>query len=147
MPLLSLFARRPPGTPISAEEPEAGFSIAPDINVRLHRARLVPFLDQVRGYGRGKPGITRETEVCWILRDRWGRIIGAAKAIDGDPPALDIEISPEHRRKGHATRLYAAISAAGIDVEEGSDASLREGLMTPLGYAFQVGRRSKTPTA
>ena len=94
-------------------------------------------------FGRGRPGITRETEIIWVVRDRWGRIVGGAKAIDHDPPVLDVEIHPRHRRKGHATALYEAMKAAGIDVEAGSDASLRDRLLTPLGYAFQDGRRAK----
>lgn len=95
-------------------------------------------------YGKGPPGITRENEFTWVARDEKGRVIGGARAhADFSPPLLDVEVVPEQRRKGWATRLYAEIAAVGIDVEAGSDRSLADGLLTPLGYAFQVGRRAK----
>ena len=125
------------------QEPDSSFAIPPEIEPLLHRGPLVPLMESLLVFGRGRPGITRETEIIWVVRDRWGRIVGGAKAIDPDPPVLDVEIDPRHRRKGHATALYEAIKAAGIDVETGSDGSLRDRLLTPLGYAFQAGRRAK----
>lgn len=129
------------------EDPDPSLTIPADIRGQLLRRPLRPFMESLRAFGRGRPGITRETEIYWVVRDRHGRIIGGAKAdvIDEDLVALDVEIVREHRRRGHATRLYLAIQEAGIDVEAASDTSLSEGFMTPLGYAFQVGRRRKRP--
>lgn len=120
-------------------------TIPSPIGRQLLREPLQPLMESLRSFGRGTPGITRESEIYWVVRDRWGRIIGGAKAdvVDADLVALDVEIAAQHRRQGHATRLYQAIQEAGIDVEAASDTSLREGLMTPLGYAFQVGRRNR----
>lgn len=131
------------------EDPDPNVTIPADIRARLLRRPLRPFMESLWSFGRGRPGITRETDIYWVLRDRRGRIIGGAKAdvIDEDLVALDVEVVPEHRRRGHATRLYLAIQDAGIDVEAASDTSLREGFMTPLGYAFQVGRRRKRRAA
>lgn len=36
------------------------------------------------------------------------------------------------------------MEAAGYDVESGSNQSLATGMLSPLGYAFQAGRRAKT---
>ena len=127
------------------EYPDSSVSIPAEIRAQLLRRPLRPFMESLRSFGRGRPGITRETEIYWVVRDQHGRIIGGAKAevIDDDLVALDVEVLPEHRRRGHATRLYLAIQEAGVDVEAASDTSLSEGFMTPLGYAFQVGRRRK----
>jgi GNAT superfamily N-acetyltransferase len=71
-------------------------------------------------------------------------VVGVLRAYDFDGLiSLDVEVDPAHQRKGYATRLYAAASAAGIDVEKGSRTSLATGSMTPLGYAFFAGRRAK----
>ena len=129
------------------EDPDPSVTIPAAIRAQLLRRPLQPFMESLRSFGRGRPGITRETDIYWVLRDRHGRIIGGAKAdvIDEGLVALDVEIGPKHRRRGHATQLYLAIQKAGIDVEAASDTSLSEGFMTPLGYAFQVGRRRKRP--
>ncbi len=97
------------------------------------------------GAAQSGSGGRPETATYWVIRDKWGRVIGGAKAVavDDSMIALDVEVAVEHRRRGHATRLYEAIAAAGIDVEAGSDTSLEFGRMTPLGYAFCVGRRRK----
>lgn len=124
---------------------DADFVVPANVRGRLLRTPPQPLMDSLHSLGRGRPGITRESDIYWVVRDRRGQIIGGAKAdvVDASLVALDVEIAPDHRRRGHATALYAAISEAGIDVEAASDVSLREGLMTPLGYAFQVGRRRK----
>ena len=59
------------------------------------------------------------------------------------PVSVDVAIDPRYRRRGYATRLYEALESAGIDIELGSDASMKMGTMTRLGYAFMVGRRAK----
>ena len=75
-------------------------------------------------------------------------VIGGARVItDEDPVLIDIEVDRQHRRQGHATRLFAEIEAAGYDVESGSNQSLATGMLSPLGYAFQAGRRAKTSRA
>jgi GNAT superfamily N-acetyltransferase len=98
-------------------------------------------------YGPGDPGITQESSSDWIIRTDRGCVAGGVvvHANDGDglPPSIDVAIDPRYRRRGYATRVYEAIRAAGIDVEAGSDASMRFGTMTKLGYAFMVGRRRK----
>lgn len=140
------FCRRAePPVEVPPEEPDPDFEIPPEVNCRLLRRSLIPLMATLASFGKGKPGITRETEVYWVLRDDRGRVIGGAMASDDpeDDPALDIEVVREHRRQGHGTRLVEAITAAGIDYEKGSDASLEREILTPLGYAFQVGRRAK----
>jgi GNAT superfamily N-acetyltransferase len=141
--LLSIAPRRRYGTPVAPSEPDQSFVIPSEIDPHLLRNSLVPLLDELRHYGRGRPGIERVTEIYWVIRDRRGRIVAAAKGIPDDPPVLDVEVDTAYRRRGYATMLYEAMEAAGVDVEAGSDASLREGLITPLGYAFQIGRRRK----
>jgi GNAT superfamily N-acetyltransferase len=142
--LVRRLTRRPP-PPLPSEQLDEDFVVPPEIAPHLLRIQLDPLMATLRTFGRGRPGITRETEIYWVVRDRRGRVIGGAKA-DANVPraiALDVEIAPAHRRQGHASRLYEAIAATGIDVEAASDYSLEQRLMTPLGYAFQVGRRHK----
>jgi GNAT superfamily N-acetyltransferase len=142
--LVRLLTRRP-SPPLPSEQLDGDFVIPPEIAPHLLRTELDPLMATLRSFGRGPPGVSRETEIYWVVRDRGGRVVGGAKADSSVPRAiaLDIEIAPHHRRQGHATRLYEAIAAAGIDVEAASDYSLEHNLMTPLGYAFQVGRRRK----
>jgi GNAT superfamily N-acetyltransferase len=131
-----------------AEEPDADFDIPDEINRRLNRRSTAPLLRELRNFGKGPPGIHRDDDYWWILRDRRGRVIGGARVItDEDPVLIDIEVDRQHRRQGHATRLFAEIEAAGYDVESGSDHSLATGMLSPLGYAFHVARRAKTPRA
>lgn len=59
------------------------------------------------------------------------------------PPALDVAIDERHRRQGHATALYDALSSAGIDVEAASAASRAHRAMTVEGNLSMVGRRRK----
>lgn len=141
--LIRRLSRRPSLHP--REVVDDDIVVPPEIEPHLLRAELEPLMTTLRTFGRGRPGITRETEIYWVVRDRRGRVIGGAKADNSDPRAiaLDVEIAPAHRRQGLATRLFQAISAAGIDVEAASDYSLEQNLMTPLGYAFQVGRRRR----
>jgi GNAT superfamily N-acetyltransferase len=129
--LLQRLRGRPSPTPPS-EELDEDFVVPPGIEPHLLRARLDPLMATLRMFGRGRPGITRETEIYWVVRDRRGRVIGGAKADDSIPRAIavDVEIAPHHRRQGHASRLYEAIAAAGIDVEAASDYSLEQKLMT-----------------
>lgn len=96
-------------------------------------------------YGPGEPGVTRETESHWIMRTDLGCVAGGAVVYPNEgrslPPSIDVAIDPRYRRRGYATKLYEVIAAAGIDVEAGSDGSMRFGTMTRLGYAFMLGRR------
>jgi GNAT superfamily N-acetyltransferase len=102
---------------------------------------------QFRRYGPGMPGLTQETASDWVIRSDLGCVVGGARvhveALPEPLVSIDVAIAPRHRRRGYATRLYEALVAAGIDVEAGSDTSLRYGTMTKLGYAFMVGRRAK----
>jgi len=52
---------------------------------------------------------------------------------------------PDARRRGWATRLYKFAQSCGFDMEAASDGSLINGLLTPDGYDFMVGRRRKSP--
>lgn len=131
-----------------ADEPDPGFDIPGEINRRLNRRSTVPLLRELCNFGKGPPGIRRDDDYWWILRDRRGRVIGGARVItDEDPVVIDIEVDRQHRRQGHATRLFAEIEAAGYDMESGSNHSLATGMLSPLGYAFHVGRRAKTSRA
>lgn len=93
--------------------------------------------------GDGHPGATQENEYIWVIRDHKGRPVGGARVFAGPPPSIDVEIAPKHRRKGYATALYEALDASGFDTDGASDQALRTRMMTPLGYAFMVGRRRK----
>jgi GNAT superfamily N-acetyltransferase len=97
-------------------------------------------------YAKGKPGVTRETAREWVVRDPAGRVVGGVRAneIPGYPWVLDVAVDRQYRRHGFATELYRALAAAGIDVEASSNAALRHGTMTALGYGFMIGRRRRT---
>jgi hypothetical protein len=142
--LSSRLGRRDFGMPAAPVEPDPSLPIPPDIDRRLNRAHLVPLLEAFRHRAPGPPGISQGRPGEWVARDERGRVIGVLRAYDFDGLiSLDVEVDPAHRRQGIACRLYAAASAAGIDVEKGSRTSLATGLMTPLGYAFFAGRRAK----
>jgi hypothetical protein len=47
-------------------------------------------------------------------------------------------------RQGFGSMLYRALEEVGIDVEAASAASLAHRTMTPLGYAFMLGRRCRS---
>ncbi len=105
-----------------------------------------PLWPQFQEFGKGRSGVTRETPDTWVARDNSGRVVGGAIVEpigDTGYHAIDVAVEPRHRRYGFGSQLYAAIQAAGIDVEACSNASLHLGTMTELGYAFQVGRRRK----
>jgi GNAT superfamily N-acetyltransferase len=55
------------------------------------------------------------------------------------PVCPDVAVDLRYRRRGYATRLYEAMEEAGLDIETGSDTSLRFGTMTRMGYAFYGG--------
>jgi GNAT superfamily N-acetyltransferase len=128
-----------------------------DLVIPMETARqLIPdnpdrplWVELRRAYGPGRPGVTRETATDWIIRSDAGCVVGGARVFlldaSGEAVSPDVAIDPRYRRKGYATRLYEAIAAAGVDIERGSDSSLRFGSMTRMGYAFMVGRRSKRP--
>lgn len=109
--------------------------------------RWDPLWKQFRTYGPGRPGVTQVTHSDWVIRCELGCVVGGARVHVVDVPdllvSIDVAIDPRYRRRGYATRLYQALEAAGIDVEAGSDSSMRYGTMTRLGYAFMVGRRAK----
>jgi GNAT superfamily N-acetyltransferase len=112
--------------------------------VHLLTRELQAGWSQFLNYGNGPPGATEENPDIWVVRDRWGRPVGGARVFWGSLPAIDIEIAPKFRRKGYATVLYEALSAAGFDTEVASDHALATGMLTPLGYAFMIGRRRGT---
>jgi GNAT superfamily N-acetyltransferase len=82
-----------------------------------------------------------------VIRNDKGCVVGGARVHVNDNPefpvSIDVAIDPRHRRKGYATRLYEALNEAGVDVELGSDTSMKFRTMTKMGYAFMVGRRTK----
>lgn len=91
--------------------------------------------------------MTREEHEGWIVRDARGDVVGGSRVGDvgaDHPPALDVAVDPQRLREGFASTLYAALEAAGIDVESASTASLAHRTMTPLGYAFMLGRRLRS---
>lgn len=109
--------------------------------------RWDPLWRQFRSYGPGRLGVTQETDSDWVVRTALGCVAGGARVYVEHVPELlvsiDVAVDPRYRRRGYATRLYEALEAAGVDVEAGSDASIRYRTMTRLGYAFMVGRRAK----
>jgi GNAT superfamily N-acetyltransferase len=140
--------RLPP--PADPEALDADLEIAPDVAAKLIRDNELQPLWQLlrRRFGPGAPGVRRETDFDWIIRTEHGCVAGGAIVYpnegNGLPPSIDVAIDPRYRRRGYATKLYEAIAAAGIDVEAGSDGSMRFGTMTRMGYAFMVGRRGLT---
>jgi len=134
--------------PSGADEVDSALGIPGDVARRLIDDNpFEPLWRHFRQYGKGQPGVTQETDSDWVIRDARGKVVGGVVAdqiAPGHPVSLDVAIDPWHRRQGYATQLYQALAAAGIDEEAGSDASLRRGTMTYLGYAFMVGRRRKT---
>lgn len=109
--------------------------------------RWDPLWRRFRTYGPGPPGVTQETDSDWVIRSEAGCVVGGARVHVEHVPeplvSIDVAIDPRYRRRGYATRLYEALEAAGLPVEQGSHASMRYGTMTRLGYAFMVGRRAK----
>jgi GNAT superfamily N-acetyltransferase len=132
--------RDDPNSETPALEPDPAFP--PEIDSRLNRRPTVPLMRELKQFGKGPTGIRRDQEYWWILRDHRGRVIGGARVItDENPVLIDIEVEERHRRQGHGSRLFAVVELAGYDMEAGSDHSLATGTLSPLGYAFQVGRR------
>lgn len=82
--------------------------------VHLLTRELQAGWSQFLNYGNGPPGATEENPDIWVVRDPWGRPVGGARVFWGSLPAIDIEIAPKFRRKGYATVLYEALSAAGL---------------------------------
>jgi hypothetical protein len=64
-----------------AEEPDPGFDIPGEINRSLNRRSTVPLLGELCDFGKCPPGIRRDDDYWWILRDRRGRVIGGARVI------------------------------------------------------------------
>jgi GNAT superfamily N-acetyltransferase len=139
--------------PADPEDVDPLLAIPPEIERQLIPDNLEQALCVLlrRRYRPGQPGVTRETETDWIIRSDRGCVAGGAivHANEGNglPVSIDVAIDPRYRRRGFATRLYEAVAQAGIDVESGSDASIRFGTMTRMGYAFMVGRRQKAASA
>ena len=105
-----------------------------------------PLFPKLKGYGKGKPGVTQEREEWWVIRDDHGRVAGGAVvgSIGPDHPvSIDVASDPRRQGQGFGTALYAALEAAGIDMEAGSSASLAHRTMTPLGYVFMRSRRQR----
>ncbi len=133
--------------PENAARIDAGTIIPSEV-----RAKLIednpdePLWPRFGRFGRGKPGVTRETPINWVVRDGRGRVAGGAVVTpigDGGFHTVDVAVHPRHRRRGYATQLYEEIARAGINIEACSNASLHLGTMTALGCAFMVGRRRK----
>lgn len=106
-----------------------------------------PLFPKLVRYGRGKPGVTAESDGWWVIRDARGRVVGGAMvaSIGADHPvAIDVAVDPKRQQQGLGTALYKALAAAGVDVEAGSRASLAHRTMTPLGYLFMRSRRRRT---
>lgn len=105
-----------------------------------------PLFPKLKGYGKGKPGVTQEREEWWVIRDDHGRVAGGAVvgSIGPDHPvSIDVAIDPARQGQGFGAALYASLEAAGINVEAGSSASLAHRTMTPLGYVFMRSRRQR----
>ncbi|MES2210147.1 MAG: GNAT family N-acetyltransferase [Chloroflexota bacterium] len=103
-----------------------------------------PLFPKFQEYGKGRPGVTEEREEWWVLRDDRGRVVGGAivGSMGPDHPvSIDVAIDPARQGQGLGTALYAALEAAGVDMEAGSAASLAHRTMTPLGYVFMRSRR------
>ena len=103
-----------------------------------------PLYRKLQQYGRGRPGVTRERELWWVIRDDRGRVVGGAvvgPVRHNHPVSVDVGIDPRRQRQGFATALYAALEDAGLDMEAASAASLAHRFMTPLGYLFMRSRR------
>lgn len=106
-----------------------------------------PLFPQLRRFGRGQPGVTHEEAEWWIVRDARGQVVGGVRVGDvgpDHPPALDVAVDPKQLRQGFGSMLYLALAEAGVDVEAASAASLAHRTMTPLGYAFMLGRRRRS---
>lgn len=105
-----------------------------------------PLFPKLKAYGRGRPGVTRERDYWWVIRDDRGRVVGGAEVADlgpGHPASIDVAVDPARRSEGWATRLYEALARNGIDVEAGSSSSLAHCTMTADGYRFMRARRLK----
>ena len=82
-----------------------------------------PLFPKLKGYGKGKPGVTQEREEWWVIRDDHGRVAGGAVvgSIGPDHPvSIDVAIDPARQGQGFGAALYASLEAAGINVEAGS---------------------------
>jgi len=89
-------------------------------------ARLIPdnvdepLFPKFKGYGKGRPGVTQEREVWWVIQDERGRVVGGAVVASigpGHPVSIDVAIDPARQGQGLGTALYAALEAAGIDMD------------------------------
>lgn len=105
-----------------------------------------PLFPKLRAYGKGTPGVIREREWWWVIRDDRGRVVGGAMVGDmgpDHPVSIDVAVDPARQGEGWATRLYEALEERGFDMEAGSAASLAHRSMTPDGYRFMRARREK----
>lgn len=128
--------------------PEPSITIPAEVRERLSSDNAAdPLLPRLRRFGQGQPGVTHEEAEWWIVRDPRGQVVGGVRVGDvgpEHPPALDVAVDPRRLRQGFGSMLYLALEEAGIDVEAASAASLAHRTMTPLGYAFMLGRRRRS---
>lgn len=144
---LARIARRG-GVSVDRSEPAPDLTIPAEVRRRLIADNEAePLFTKIRRFGRGRPGVTREEHEWWVVRDERGRVVGGVRVSDvgpDHPQALDVAVDPKRLRQGFASALYLALEQAGIDVESASAASLAHRTMTPLGYAFMLGRRLRS---
>lgn len=128
--------------------PDPSITIPTEVRERLASDNAAdPLFPRLRRFGRGQPGVTHEEAESWIVRNTRGQVVGGVRVGDvgpDHPPALDVAVDPRQLRQGFGSMLYRALEEADIDVEAASAASLAHRTMTPLGYAFMLGRRRRS---
>lgn len=79
-------------------EPRRATAIPDEIGRRLHADNAVdPLFPKLSAYGRGVPGVTREREAWWIIRDERGHVVGGAMVAGmgrDHPVSIDVAVDP-----------------------------------------------------
>ncbi len=131
-------------------EPLPRQSAAPIPEVVARRLRAGPDHDPLfptlLAYGKGRPGVSKEREWWWVIRDQRGKVVGRAVVADmgpDHPVSIDVAVDPARQGEGWGSALYGELEHRGIDMEAGSAASVAHGTMSPASYRFMLARRLK----
>ncbi len=89
----------------SAGQLDPDFVVPADVCPHLiNGERMEPLWPQSRRFGKGKPGVTRETPETWVVRDKDAAVVGGVIA---DPNCARAS-TPSTSRSTHATEGAAS---------------------------------------
>lgn len=129
-----------PSSPVPLALP-SGFpaDVPPDYPPEVQRAVWGRLQKTYETFARNQP------DNVFIERGPDGSVIGYLQI--GEGRIQTVGVHPDFRRQGIGTALYQRAAAAGHPIEQMSDFSAQYGNLSPMGQAFQKGRRLKAQEA